>query len=80
MRSVKEDKLDKFVISRELDLASVFDVLSIAADFIEKTAFVTPESHYEFLRMPFGLTNTPAIFQKLMVQVLNEGRPLSGLS
>jgi hypothetical protein len=39
-------------------------------DSIDKTAFVTPDSHYEFLRMPFGLCNSPSVFQRLMDNVL----------
>lgn len=37
---------------------------------IPKTAFRMPEDHYEFLIMPFGLTNVPATFQCLMNEVL----------
>jgi len=36
-----------------------------AAD-VEKTAFCTHEGHYEFLVMPFDLTNAPATFQSVM--------------
>lgn len=36
-------------------------------DSIERTAFSTPEGHYEILRLPFGLKDAPA---KMMYQVL----------
>ena len=35
----------------------------------EKTAFRTRYGHYEFLVLPFGLTNAPATFMHLMQQI-----------
>lgn len=70
-----EEQLDRlgghqyFIV---LDLASGFYQVPVASESVTKTAFVTPDHHLEFLRMPFGLSNAPAVFQRLMNNVLGE--------
>lgn len=39
-------------------------------DDIPKTAFNVENGHYEFVRMPFGLKNSPATFQRVMDNIL----------
>lgn len=64
------DKLGKSKYFFTLDLASVFHQIEIQPKDIEKTAFSTEEGHFEYTRMPFGLKNAPATFQRVMDNVL----------
>ena len=64
------DQLGKSRYFSTLDLASGFWQILVHPHSQEKTAFVTPQGLFEFRVMPFGLANAPAIFQRLMEEVL----------
>jgi len=49
-----------------LDLASGYWQIEMEEEDIPKTAFVCSQGKFEFIRMPFGLKNTPATFQRAM--------------
>ncbi|GBP02071.1 Retrovirus-related Pol polyprotein from transposon 17.6 [Eumeta japonica] len=53
-----------------LDLASGYHQVLVDEQDKEKTAFSTDKGHYEFNRMPFGLTGAPATFQMAMNTIL----------
>ena len=47
-----------------LDLSKGFWQVSMNEEDIKKTALVTSDGHYEFLKMPFGLVNSSATLVK----------------
>ena len=53
-----------------LDLCSGYHQLPMAEEDKEKTGFSTPDGHYQFTVMPFGVCNGPSSFQRLMSVVL----------
>ena len=49
-----------------IDLAQGFWQIEMEEKSKELTAFSTPDGHYQFKRMPFGLHSSPLTFSRLM--------------
>ena len=63
--------LGKVKFYTTLDLRSGYHHMALDKDSIKKTAFVSPFGKYEYLKVPFVLSQAPAYFQNLMNIVLN---------
>jgi len=69
-----DEILDQLGFSRyftTLDLASGYHQVLVDEKDQMKTAFSTGMGHFEYVRMPFGLTGAPATFQRIMNSILS---------
>ncbi len=64
------ETLDSAKYFSSMDLASGFWQVGVPEEKKYTTAFATPDGLFEFNRMPFGLCNAAATFQRLMSKVL----------
>ncbi len=69
-------RLARSKIFSALDGAGAYHVIDVASKDKEKTAFSTPFGQFQFRRLPFGLTNAPSVYARL-VKLTLEGIPTS---
>ena len=64
-RKLSEDKF-----FTKLDLSKGYWQIPVARKDVHKTAFVTPNGKYKFVKMPFGMVNAGATLMKAMRRLL----------
>lgn len=64
------DKLGKAKYYISIDMKNGFHQIPVSPDSVKYTAFITPDGHYEFLKMPFGICNGPSVFQRAITKAV----------
>ena len=70
-----DDLIEKTVDCRyfsSLDVNSAYWSIPLRVEDRHKTAFVTQDGHYQWTSLPFGLKTAPAIFQRILSNVIRK--------
>ena len=65
-------KLNRAKYFSTLDLRAGYHHIPLDRSLITKTAFNSPFGKYEYVKVPFRLTQAPAYFQELMTRILKD--------
>ena len=71
------DMLSTAVFISKVDLNKGFHQIPILEEDCPKTSFCTPWGKFQYRYMPFGLRNGPAVFQRLMDNLLHRDKEYS---
>ncbi len=66
------EQLREATIYTKLDLRSAYNLIRIKEGDEWKTAFLTTRGHYEYQVMPYGLANSPAVFQSFINEIFRD--------
>jgi len=60
------DQLHGSSVFSKIDLRSGYHQILVKADYVQKTTFWSRYGHYEYVVMPFGVTNALIVFMDYM--------------